>query len=193
MASRTAYTTEKNWANNNPIAESDLDTYVTANMKHLRELLRSRCIVMDRKTPGTAGGGSTAGSWQTRDLNLKLGDTLSNYTLSSNQITLPGGKYLLKAWSTFADVDSVQIRLRDVTNSTTLGASAPAELGSATINGQIHVDGYVEVAAGATIAVELQYYCDTSTGSIGLGIAAGFSESQEYSSVEIIPLDWNVA
>lgn len=193
MASRTAYTPEKDWVNNTAIAETDLDTYVSDNMLHLRELLRSRCIVRDLKGDGVAGGGSTAGSWQTRTLNSKLGDVLSNYTLASNQITLPGGKYMLKAWSTFADVDSVQIRLRDVTNGTTLGASTAAELGNALINGHVHATGYVEVAAGATVAVEVQYYCDTSTGSTGLGIAANFGEGNVYTELEIIPLDWNVA
>ncbi|MDO3651319.1 hypothetical protein, partial [Nocardia mangyaensis] len=55
-------------------------------------------FVKDVKASGTDGGTFTSGAWQTRDLTQLSGDIAAvGVTLSSNQFTLPAGKYVIEA------------------------------------------------------------------------------------------------
>jgi hypothetical protein len=51
--------------------------------------------VRDEKSNGTAGGGSTSGSYETRTLNTVMTNEVSGASLTSNQIILPSGTYFI--------------------------------------------------------------------------------------------------
>ena len=53
--------------------------------------------VRDEKSNGTAGGGFTSGSFQTRTLNTVMTNEISGASLASNQITLPSGTLALSS------------------------------------------------------------------------------------------------
>jgi len=49
----------------------------------------------------TAGGTATAGAMRIRPLNTTVVNTISGCSLSSDQITLPAGTYILRGWGIF--------------------------------------------------------------------------------------------
>ena len=61
----------------------------------------------------------TIGAWSTRVLNTTQG-SITGASLSTNQITLPAGTYLVEAWAPAWRVSGHKARLYDVTNSQVL-------------------------------------------------------------------------
>ena len=77
-------------------------------------------VIADQKTSGTDGGTFTSGAWRTRDLNTEVTDVDNIVSISSNQFTLQAGTYLIKARATAYDCDRHQLRLRNITDGTTV-------------------------------------------------------------------------
>ena len=101
-------------------------------------LYNAYVLVQDQKSSGTEGGGCTAGTWKTRDLNTEVADTASIASLASNQITLSAGTYRVRANAPGFHVDRHKARLQDgkrsvgipLTESITMcGDSQPTETG----------------------------------------------------------------
>lgn len=132
--------------------------------------------VSEAETSGTTGGGSTAGSFQTRVLNTKDSDTSSIGTLSSNQISLPAGTYIVHASSPYCSVGAILTRLQDITHSTTLlnGTSEYNVESTGSDFGTVRsrIDGLITLSSTSALAV--QYRCSISTGSNDLGNPSSF-------------------
>lgn len=141
------------------------------------------CRISDQKSSGTAGGTFTAGAWQTRTLNTIEGDT-SFASLSSNQITLQPGTYVINASATAWRVDENKLKLYDITN------SADKILGSNSISGS--TDGtQVESSLAGKISItsstiyELRHYCKTTQASNGFGTIMTIGVNELYAQVNI--------
>lgn len=127
----------------------------------------------DEKTQNTDGGTFTSGAWRTRTLNTEHADTGAIGSLSSSQITLPAGTYLVFATAPAAQVRRHQLRLRDVTNNVTLAT------GDSQIAYDTDVTGPTAQCRGrftlaGTVAIELQHQCEQSFSTFGFGFAANF-------------------
>ena len=77
-------------------------------------------VIADQKTSGTDGGTFTSGAWRTRDLNTEVTDVDNIVSISSNQFTLQAGTYLIKARATGYDCDRHQLRIRNITDASTV-------------------------------------------------------------------------
>lgn len=130
----------------------------------------------EEQPSGTAGGGSTAGTWAKRVLNTTKLNSITGASLASNEITLPAGTYDINASApTYDDTTfGSAIRLFNVTDSTTilLGSSQWT-----TANGEVRcfVQGRFTLAAQKNVAI-YSWHSNTQA-SNGLGVNAGLAGS----------------
>ena len=142
--------------------------------------------IRDEKSNGTAGGSSSAGSWQTRTLNTVKTNEITSASLSSNQVSLPSGTYYIMAKGLHFDGDRHKIKLRNITDSSDeiIGSSEYAEDSS---NGTTssYLNGRFTI--GGTKVFEIQHRCEVGGGSFG--VQSSFGVIEVYADVQI----WKVA
>jgi hypothetical protein len=138
-------------------------------------------ILRDEKSSGTHAGTFSSGSWQTRTLNTTSLDSGCGVTLSSNQITITPGTYIISIRAPAYGVDNNAIRLYNITDSSTTfnGSSASA----AEFNSSDSVINEKLIVTSTTV-YEVQHQCSTSRTNTGLGCASGF-QIEVYTTVNI--------
>ena len=77
-------------------------------------------LFSDTKSLGTVGGTAIAGSYQTRTINTTVLNGGTDATLSANQLTIGNGNWLIEVQSLFNSTDETKIRLRNVTDNSTI-------------------------------------------------------------------------
>lgn len=178
--------TPKTWSTGELVTAALLNTELRDRMEYLEALLAVNGYIKleDQQTSGTNGGTLTSGSWQTRVLNTEVSDTGNDCSLSSNQATLSAGTYLVRGVAPAGPVGHHQLRLRNVTDGTTLLTGISTQSTAAANSGNYaEVRGIITVAAGK--ALELQHQCQTTSASIGLGSAGSFG-TEVYAVLEFI-------
>jgi hypothetical protein len=176
------------------LASDALDS-IFSMLQSTRNPFLNYAIFRDEKADGVPPGTFTAGSWQTRDLAnygaVAPGSTINNISgasIAANQITLPAGRYRVKAYAPATEVNAHQARLYNITDAQTevLGTSENATASGAAddICTKSNIDGEFEIA-GAKI-LELQHRA-ASTGVFGTDVSFGIAEV--YSVIEIWKLD----
>jgi hypothetical protein len=143
----------------------------------------SYAIFRDEKAQNTAGGTFTSGAWRTRDLNTTQFNNITSASLSSNQITLPSGTYLIDGFAPAAIINKHQTRLQNITDSTTtlIGQNAFNEPASF-VETYSRLSGIITIAATKTF--ELQHRSSATTATEGLGVANNLT-TEVYSSITI--------
>lgn len=153
-------------------------------------------VFWDQKTSGTNGGTLTAGIWQTRDLNSSAGNIVGA-SLASNQITLPAGSYYISATAPTYQMNSNQVRFRNITDATTAITGIVARtpffnLGQfAVVDDEMvaALEGFITI--GSAKVFELQHQ-GTTAGGVGsvpaqiLGRATGFGDGEVYGMVTVL-------
>jgi hypothetical protein len=145
--------------------------------------------VREEQPSGTAGGASTASTWQQRVLNTVKTNGITGASLASNQITLPAGTYYVECSAPSYGTGQTKARLRNVTDSATaiVGQSHYVENGSYQSGGNSQVSGRITLSATKTL--QLEHFTGTAQVTDGLGVAAGTSEVEVYAEVKI----WKIA
>ena len=128
--------------------------------------------VSNTQTSGTNGGAASTGSWQTMPLNSKDNDTASIATLSTNQITLPAGTYLVRASSPFVQVGNAQIRLYNQTASAVLVNGQTVFMYTSNSGNCATLEGQFTLSASSNLV--LQYQVGTHVNTADLGEAGGY-------------------
>lgn len=145
--------------------------YNTAKQFSNNEFIQGpKYSIFNSNTNQTPGSG-----WNTLTLDATLRNEINGVSISSNQITLPIGKYEIRAYSYFnisGSADPNGIRIRDVTNGATLIVGTGITtglLGGDDMSVLFIADGVVTIESA--IDIELQSYLtlagDTSTGWAG--------------------------
>ena len=140
-------------------------------------------ILRDEKANNTAGGIFTSGSWRTRILNDVILNTIAGASLSSSQITLPVGLYLIKASAPAFNVDRHKIKLANITD------TSDELIGTSEYNVNAHaqtvslMDGFIELTGEKVL--ELQHIAFQTSTPSGFGIASNFSVVEVYSTITI--------
>jgi len=143
-------------------------------------------LVADSKTTNTAGGTFTSGAWRTRDLNVEYVDTAGLGALSSNQLTLQPGTWLLSASAPAGNgVGRHQIRLRNITAGTTTTVGTSEAQGGSTCT-RSFLSIVVSFASPQTF--EVQHQCTTTVATSGFGLASMFDEFEVYTILECLRL-----
>ncbi len=147
----------------------DIQEFVSGTIDLLFGNGKMICILEDQKTAGVDGGTFTAGAWRVRDINTKVFDEIG-VTLSSNEFSLPAGKYLILATTPGFDVDRHKIRLYNTSDSAAdiQGQNSHSHSPSnATVLARL--EGVVDIATSKTFRIE--HRCQTTKASTGLGIS----------------------
>ena len=145
--------------------------------------------VTNTQSQNVAGGNTTSGAWTTLVLNTKDTDSGSIASLSSNQITLPAGTYLVNSVTPFYVSSALsvncQTRLQNITDSSliltgtsnvvvnTVGSN---EIAPSFVKGQFTLSG--------SKALALQYQVSVSVTN-GQGAPCNFG-SEVYSTIEFL-------
>ena len=127
-------------------------------------------IVQDQKSSGTNGGSSIAGT-QTRTLNTVVQNDITGASLSSDQITLPAGKYYIIASTgayTVARHKSKIVRISGESFSTMYGQNGYNGTGDL-VTTFSQVQGYLDLSSSTVL--EVQHYTATEKAANGLGLA----------------------
>jgi hypothetical protein len=133
------------------------------------------------------GGTFSNGEWRTRALNTTKHDPAGLASLNLSQVTLPPGRYECEAAGNAFRVERHRIRLRDVTNGTTLatGSSEFANDGDAvSTTSTLRTWFYLP----QTTTIELQHRGQTSHAGNGFGVGSGFGGNNLYAWLEC---DWS--
>lgn len=143
-------------------------------------------IVVDEKTSGTSGGTFTSGAWRTRDLNTVRHNTIVGASLSSNQITLPAGTYLIEASAPAVYVYINKIRLRNITDGVDAAVGSSAWTGSNdTGAAPSQIIEVITISSGQKV-FEIQHYCSSTYATSGFGAASAIAGIAEiYTQVKI--------
>ena len=144
-------------------------------------------LLQDQKTNGTAGGASTAGSWQTRVLNTEVTDVGEHASLSSNQFTLAAGTYRISASAPGKKSGRYRIKLRNISDSadTLLGSNSYSATAD-NVSTHAFVNGEFTIAASKIF--ELQYRMEFGSASDGLGQDSSFGVTEIYGQVELFKI-----
>lgn len=138
--------------------------------------------IQDQKSSGTAGGTSTAGSWQLRTLNQALTNEIVGASLGSNQVTLPAGTYEVDAWATGVNIGAHQLRLYDTTATAAVLVGMNAATGSAGITTAARVCGRFTLTA--TSVLQLEHRCGSTQATTGFGVATSWG-TEIYADLQI--------
>lgn len=123
------------------------------------------------QTSGTNGSGVVQNTWTNLVLNTKDNDTASIASLASNKVTLPAGKYLVKASAPNSSGQPIQVRIYNNTNSTALVLGQNGAAVSGNVNLINFVQGFFVLAAPSDISI--QYYCLGASGTLGQALSIG--------------------
>lgn len=139
--------------------------------------------VKDVKGAADFGGGFTAGSWITRDLNDLTGVT-SFITLTANQIILTDGTYEIHGSAPGANVTGHTTRFENITDTVTelIGSAEYAVAGS---NMQTRSEVMGTITVVGTKTYEFQHRCQVTAGTFGLGLSANFGVNNIYAQMSI--------
>jgi hypothetical protein len=148
-------------------------------------------IVENQQTQGTNGGTSVVG-YQDLVLNTTVVNEITGASLSSNQITLPAGRYIVRGYAPGIAVDLHKIVLTNTSNVIQINGTPKASgyvfeetMPTALLEGRLNI-------SGPTIYKLRQYTARAVTG-YGLGKALNISgETELYARVVILRLGANV-
>lgn len=141
-------------------------------------------LLQDQKTQNTDGGTFNSAAWQTRTLNTEVADEGNNCTLASNQFALLAGTYRIRARAPASTVGRHQIRLRNITDSTTPLTGTSEFSSSTAAYAQTESEIFGTFTIGTTKTFEIQHQCQTTAATTGFGVAANFG-TEIYTSVEL--------
>ena len=145
----------------------------------------SYAIICDQKATNTAGGSSSTGAFNTRDLNTELADPDGIVSISSNQFTLQAGTYLIKASAPAQGAGRHQIIVWNATDSSVgvLGINAYSNASSVTTS-RAFATGRVTIS-GAKV-FEIRHRQEVARSTDGLGVECNFDTLLSiYTFVEI--------
>lgn len=175
-----SYSVPRDWTTGELVTAALMNTHLRDMMMYFYSKRLDVLIYQDQKSSGTAADNITNAAWSTRVLNTEVNDTGSHGTLASNQISLAAGVYLSIFTAGLAGNLTHQLRLRNVTDSATLGQSVSATASNTPTM------GFGLFTSTATKLVELQHWINTTPGSTAGGSAASTGSVEVYAQVLLI-------
>lgn len=183
-----AWTTPDTWTAGQVVTAADFNEQIRDNMLFLYAATRDFVYIVERQTAGTAAGTFTSGAWQTRLLNVEVVDISSLASLSSNQVTLEAGTWIVRASAPAYQVDQHKVRLYNVTDAAVIEEGTVQSAGSG-----VGSDNRSFVTACFTLAsaktVRLEHRCASTKSTDGFGNDSSFGTHDIYAVFEA----WRIA
>lgn len=127
--------------------------------------------IEDRESSGTSGGTATTGSWQTVEIDNEVITDIIGASLSSNQFTLPTGRYRIKSLNEIYYTQETGGRIYNITDSAIEIISLNGYSNAGTNIGFIDIDDEIIITESKTF--ELQTSVRRTQAANGYGIAVG--------------------
>ena len=145
----------------------------------------SYAIIADQKATDVAGGSSSTGTFNTRDLNTELADPDGIVTISSNQFTLQAGSYLIRASAPAYKAARHQILINNVTDSAVAAVGQPEYCGGGeSVGNRAFAAGRVTITGAK--AFDIRHRVGNAETTYGLGVEANYDlQPNIYTIVEI--------
>lgn len=124
-------------------------------------------ILEDQKTAGTNGGTFTSGAWRTRDLNTIVHDDVG-ITLSSNEFTLPAGRYPISVDCPVYATQQNRCRVYNVSDTAIEIEGSNAYGSTTTVQGIARLTGLIDISSSKTFRVE--HRCRSTRAANGFGV-----------------------
>jgi hypothetical protein len=137
--------------------------------------------LQDVKSVGTAGGSSVTATWSTRTLNTLVDDSGIVTSLASNQFVLQSGTYDFLASAPCFNSNAHKLRIRNITDSTTLLVGSKAYMGSGQTDSIL--EGRITLTSAKTL--ELQHYVSSGFATQGFGVSDSTSENDIFAQIKI--------
>jgi len=145
----------------------------------------SYALICDQKATNTAGGSSSTGAFNTRDLNTELSDSDGIVTIGSNQFTLQAGSYLIKANAPSHKGLRHQILIWNATDSSIV-AVGTSEYANATDPSDTRSFAIGRTTISGAKAFEIRHRCENAQSGNGLGVESNYDTlASIYTIVEI--------
>jgi len=154
-------------------------TTSSAVWNRLNGVYSSLAIIRDEKATTTAGGASSAATYNARDVNTELYDPDAIVTIASNQFTPIAGDYELEAYAPGYKCDRHRLRLYNVTGTASVEEGVGVQADNATqVQNLAHLK--CKFTANGTDAYRIDHYTETAQASNGLGRAIGDGSNEVY-------------
>lgn len=142
------------------------------------------CHIQHRLPAGTAGGSKNSNVWEDAPINTVLVDTIGGVSITANQFNLPAGTYDIEAISVVYSIEQHQLRLRNITDSTTLALGLSLyERSSIGVGGVNKLFGRFTISGTKTIA--LQHRSRFALAGEGWGTPHNGGEQEVYRDILI--------
>ena len=160
-----------------PVANEDL------TRKDYVDSIKNVLIVNDTKATTVSGGNSTSSTWNTRDINTTIINTLPGSSIGTNQITLSEGTYEIYISAPAYACNYNKVRLYNVTDASVedTGTSEYASSANAGYTRSI-LDTTITITSTKVFGVD--HYTSLSTTN-GLGIATADGSKEVYTTIKI--------
>ena len=146
----------------------------------------SYAIICDQKGTNTAGGSSSTGTFNVRDLNTELSDADSIVSISSNQFTLQAGTYLIKASAPSYKGNRHQIIIHNATDVATVAIGTSEFSYHENLGTTTRSFAMCRVTIGAAKAFEIRHRHGRAQATNGLGLETNYDTlASVYTIVEI--------
>lgn len=159
--------------------DNRLKLVAPTNLANGSGLYTSVAILRDEKTTGTAGGSSSATTWNNRNLNTETYDPDSIVTISSNQFTPIAGDYEITVVASTYRSTAHRLRLYNVTTATSvdegmslIASNADSSAGTATL--------FTKFTANGTDAYRIDHYTSVAQATNGLGFPTSDGSAEVY-------------
>ncbi len=141
--------------------------------------------IIDQKTAGTAGGGTTAGSFQTRTLNIMLNSAGVEVSLAANDITVSAGTWMFEVTAPAYACGAHKAALQSVTigGPVLFGSSEIAPAGTQTRSTLTYINTHV-----ANHVYRVVHQTQNTVATNGFGFPSSFGVSESYTEVTVTKL-----
>jgi hypothetical protein len=147
-------------------------------------LYSSVAILRDEKTSGTAGGASSATTWNNRNLNTESYDPDNIVSIASNQFTPIAGDYIINVWAASISTGQSRLRLYNVTGAASVeeglnvrAHTADATSATATLTAKFTANG--------TDAYRIDHYTTAALAGSGLGLNVTDGSPEVYMEIQL--------
>jgi hypothetical protein len=145
-----------------------------------------RAILYESAASAATPGGLTSGSWQKRSMDSFALNQLTGISISSGEIVLPAGAYLVKARAPAFKVGNHSCRIFNVTAGTLISPDGSVAVASAADNDMSYSFVQCQFFSAAAVTIRLETQVQTTNGTDGKGVAAqAWQSTSPYSVVEI--------
>lgn len=138
-------------------------------------------LIFDQKAQNTDGGSFNSGAWRVRDLNVLVDLDSIGASLSSNEFTLPAGRWLIEWGAPARLVTSHMTRLWSVTENTSVGLGSSAYCPNA--DNEDRSFGAVFQNNSAETTYRIEHRCTVTRATDGFGFATNL-EAETYTQVK---------